>query len=225
MRTDAKRALMLVGLAIASSLFAGTRDDLLVAHAASVPSAYSSLALNASDPSSDDGGLLARSASPRAHRSTVASSLSDSPPSPSPTDPPRTQVPVAVVRAAQSAPPVAPSPAATCPAQWFCYPRLGIRGPIVPYTDCYGTSDVGTDIRAFTCLSPRYLMGHAYTQMGRITQWRAGDVVYAYGVAFTVTGAITSRSCDPPRLPLAALSMQTSLSSSACGDVLVVQAR
>src|SRR5512135_1700278 len=160
MRTDAKRALMLVGLAIASSLFAGTRDDLLVAHAASVPSAYSSLALNTSDPSSDDGGLLTRSASARAHRSTVASSPSDPAPSPGPTDPPRTQVPVAVVRAAQSAPAVAPSPAATCPAQWLCYPRLGIRGLIVPYTDCYGTSDVGTDIRAFTCLSPRYLMGH-----------------------------------------------------------------
>jgi hypothetical protein len=129
------------------------------------------------------------------------------------------------VHAAAGAAAPAPTLALTCPADWFCYPRLGIRGPIVPYTDCYGTTDVGTDIRAFTCLSPRYLMGHAYTQMGRITAWQAGDTVYAYGLAFSVTGAIISRSCDPPRLPLAALSMQTSLSTSACGDVLVVQAR
>ncbi len=110
-------------------------------------------------------------------------------------------------------------------AGWFCYPRVGVSGAIVPYTDCAGGADVGTAIRAFTCLSPRYLMGHAYTPFGRITQWRAGDVVYAYGQAFTVTGALTARACEPPPLPLAPLSLQTSLSPDACGAVLIVQAR
>ena len=222
MRTDARRALVLFGLAVVGSLFVTTRDDPRVAHAASLGSP----SRTASSAGGADGGLVvAPSRSASGDPSIAAPSPSGAAPSPSATDAPRAPVPVAVVRAPQSAPAAAASAAATCPAQWFCYPRLGIRGPIVPYTDCYGTSDVGTDIRAFTCLSPRYLMGHAYTQMGRITQWQAGDVVYAYGLAFTVTGAITSRSCDPPRLPLAALSMQTSLTTSACGNVLVVQAR
>ncbi len=126
-----------------------------------------------------------------------------------------------------TAAPVPPSTAAPsgCPSSWFCYPRLAVAGPIVAYTDCGGSTDIGTSIRAFTCLSPNYLMGHAYTQFGKITQWQAGDVVYAYGRSFTITDAITARSCDSPPLPLAPLSMQTSLSPYSCGAVLVVQAR
>jgi len=112
-----------------------------------------------------------------------------------------------------------------CPATWFCYPRLGIRGPMVPYTDCSGASDVGAEIRSFPCLSERYLMAHAYTQFGRITAWRAGDVVVADGGRFTVFGAIAQQSCEPPVVPLAPLSLQTSLSGEPCGPVLVVQAR
>lgn len=144
------------------------------------------------------------------------------------TPPPATPMPFAVVAAARPVPPpptAAPATPSGCPADWLCYPRLGIRGAIVPYTDCTGATNVGTAIRAFMCLSPRYLMGHAYTQMGLITGWQAGDVVYAYGQAYTVTGAVTEQSCQPPLLPLAPLSLQTSLSPNTCGPVLVVQAR
>ena len=99
-----------------------------------------------------------------------------------------------------------------------------MRGAIVPYTDCAGGSDIGTAIRSFTCLSPDYLMGHAYTQFGRIASWQAGDVVWANGKRYTVTGAVQAQSCAPPPFPLAPLSMQTSLSQDRCGPVLIVQA-
>ena len=128
--------------------------------------------------------------------------------------------------AAPPAPTVAPPVATptTCPATWFCYPRLGVAGAIVPYTDCSGATDVGTSIRSFTCLSPFYLMGHAYTQFGLITQWRAGDVVFASGRQFTISGAFTQSSCEAPARAPAPLSLQTSLTSGGCGSVLVVQA-
>jgi len=143
----------------------------------------------------------------------------------------RTVVPQPVRTAAPTAKPVVAPPAptaaapATCPATWFCYPRLGISGPIVPYTDCSGSTDVGTAIRSYNCLSDHYLMAHAYTQFGLVRQWAAGDIVFAWGQRFTVTGAVTQQACGAPSFPLAALSMQTSLTSSACGSVLVVQAR
>jgi len=122
--------------------------------------------------------------------------------------------------------PVAAAPIpTTCPATWFCYPRLGITGPIVPYTDCSGSTDVGTAIRSYSCLSDHYLMGHAYTQFGRVTQWTTGDVVFAWGQRYTVSGAVTQQSCSAPTAALAPLSMQTSLTSKSCGAVLVVQAR
>ncbi|MDE3101131.1 MAG: hypothetical protein KGJ98_02725 [Chloroflexota bacterium] len=122
--------------------------------------------------------------------------------------------------------PVARSAApAACPGTWFCYPRLGIAGPIVPYTDCSGRTDVGTQIRSFTCLSDRYLMGHAYTGFGRIAGWSAGDAVTADGFTYHVTGAFQQAGCTQPVLPLAPLTLQTSLTSSACGPVLIVQAR
>lgn len=147
---------------------------------------------------------------------------------------PVASVAVVPTRATVSAPaptvaPTAPGRATTqpaaCPGDWVCYARVGLSGPIVPYTDCSGGSDVGTAIRAFMCLSPTYLLGHAHTPFGKITQWRAGDVVYAYGRPYTVTGATTQSSCAPPVLPLAPLSLQTSLSPNTCGLVLVVQAR
>jgi hypothetical protein len=68
-------------------------------------------------------------------------------------------------------------------------------------------------------------MGHAYTQFGKVTQWAAGDVVFAWGQRYTVSGAVTQRSCESPTVALAPLSMQTSLTSNSCGAVLVVQAR
>jgi hypothetical protein len=151
------------------------------------------------------------------------------PPTPEPTVAP-TVAPVAPTRAqvAPPAPVTTPAPTAapmSCPATYFCYPRLGIAGPIVPYTDCSGSTDVGTSIRSYSCLSDFYLMGHAYTQFGLVRQWVAGDVVFAWGRRFTVYGALTEQSCAAPVFPLAPLSMQTSLSSATCGPVLVVQAR
>jgi hypothetical protein len=143
-------------------------------------------------------------------------------PTPAP-EPMRTAAPVVAPRPVSTpAPPAAPS---TCPATWFCYPRLGIAGPIVPYTDCSGSTDVGTAIRSYSCLSDRYLMGHAYTPFGLVTHWIAGDVVFAWGQRYTVSGAVTQQSCQSPTVALAPLSMQTSLTSKSCGAVLVVQAR
>ncbi len=143
---------------------------------------------------------------------------------PAPPEPVRTAAP-AVARPVSTPIPVVATAPATCPATWFCYPRLGIAGPIVPYTDCSGSTDVGTAIRSYSCLSDRYLMGHAYTQFGKVTQWAAGDVVFAWGQRYTVSGAVTQRSCETPTVALAPLSMQTSLTSNSCGAVLVVQAR
>ena len=142
--------------------------------------------------------------------------------------PAATPAPTTVPPASTVAPaaPVAPPPAATpttCPATWFCYPRLGIAGAIVPYTDCSGSTDIGTSIRSFACLPPLYLMGHAYTQFGLITQWRAGDVVFANGRQYTISGAFTQSSCQAPARVPAPLSLQTSLTSAGCGSVLVVQ--
>ena len=140
------------------------------------------------------------------------------------TAPARTPAP-APTPLATTPPSATVAPTTTCPATWFCYPRLGVAGPIVPYTDCSGSTDVGTSIRSFNCLSDHYLMGHAYTQFGLVRQWVAGDIVFAWGTRYTVTGAVTQQACAAAGSPLAPLSMQTSLTSSSCGPVLVVQAR
>ena len=122
---------------------------------------------------------------------------------------------------------VAPAtlPAATCPVNEFCYPRVGIAGPIVPYGDCTGSTDVGTAIRSLTCLSPTYLVAHAYTQFGRIANWRAGDIVFAHGVRYVLFDAFTQPGCVVAARPIAPLSLQTSLTSANCGPILVVQGR
>jgi hypothetical protein len=131
-------------------------------------------------------------------------------------------VAVAPVRAVPVARPEAP---ATCPANQFCYPRVGIAGPIVPYNDCSGSTDVGTAIRSLTCVSPTFLAAHAYTQFGRIAGWRAGDVVFAYGTRYLIVDAYTQQGCVPPARAIAPLSLQTSLTSATCGPILVVQGR
>ena len=124
-----------------------------------------------------------------------------------------------------AAPPAVVAPPAACPATFFCYPRLGISGPIVPYDDCSGTTDVGTAIRRLTCVRAGiWLAGHAYTQFGGITGYRAGDVVFVLGQRFEITSATVQRSCEPVGA-IAPLSLQTSLESSTCGRVLVVQGR
>lgn len=115
--------------------------------------------------------------------------------------------------------------AATCPVNQFCYPRVGIAGPIVPYGDCTGSTDVGTAIRSLTCLSPTYLAAHAYTQFGRIAGWRAGDIVFAHGVRYVIFDAFTQPGCVAAARPIAPLSLQTSLTSATCGPILVVQGR
>lgn len=114
---------------------------------------------------------------------------------------------------------------ATCPVNQFCYPRVGIAGPIVPYNDCTGTTDVGTAIRSITCVSPTYLAAHAYTQFGRIAGWRAGDFVFAYGTRYVIVDGFTQPGCVPPARAIAPLSLQTSLTPATCGPILVVQAR
>ena len=141
-----------------------------------------------------------------------------------PAPPPVEAAPIVAV-ARVAAPVVAPPPPATCPSGWLCYPRVGIAGPIVPYNDCSAATDVGTAIRSITCVSPTYLAAHAYTQFGRITGWQAGDVVFAYGVRYTIFDGFTQSSCVAPARAIAPLSLQTSLSSTKCGPVLVLQAR
>lgn len=131
--------------------------------------------------------------------------------------------PAPAVRVAVVAPP--PPPPATCPSDRFCYPRVGISGTIVPYGDCTGSTDVGTAIRSLTCVSPRYLAAHAYTQFGRIAGWRAGDIVFAYGVRYVIFDAFTQPGCAAPARAIAPLSLQTSLTATNCGPILVVQGR
>jgi hypothetical protein len=134
---------------------------------------------------------------------------------------------VAAQRLAPAAPPLvlAPPPAA-CPASYFCYPRLGIAGPIVPYNDCSGATDVGGAIRQLACVRAGiWLAGHAYTQFGGITGYRAGDEVFVRGQRFEITGASVQRSCEPSSQAIAPLSLQTSLEAATCGRVLVVQGR
>jgi len=151
-------------------------------------------------------------------------------PEPTEAPAPETLAPLPVVAAPRVVPAAAPqavvvAPPAACPATFFCYPRLGISGPIVPYNDCSGTTDVGTAIRRLTCVRAGiWLAAHAYTQFGGITGYRVGDVVFAFGQRFEITGATVQRSCEPVGA-IAALSLQTSLESSTCGRVLVVQGR
>ena len=130
--------------------------------------------------------------------------------------PPATPAPVTVA-------PVAPPQPSVCPANFFCFPRVGIAGPVVPYDDCTGTTDVGTAIRSLTCLSSTYLAAHAYTQFGRIAGWQAGDIVFLLGTRYVLVDAFTQPGCVPPARAHASLSLQTSLTSAHCGPILVVQ--
>ncbi len=148
---------------------------------------------------------------------------------PEPTATP-TAAPVAVTTAAA---PVAAAPAVPvialampCPATWFCYPRLGVAGPIVSYDDCSGATDVGLGIRQLTCIGGGiWLAGHAYTQFGRIVGFRIGDVVAVRGLRFEITASEVHHACEAMTGPVAPLSLQTSLDANRCGRVLVVQGR
>jgi hypothetical protein len=155
-----------------------------------------------------------------------------SPPAPTEASPAVAPQPEPVVETAPApvapvAPPPAPPPpvVATCAVNQFCYPRVGIAGTIVPYNDCTGRTDVGTAIRSVMCVSPMYLAAHAYTQFGRISGWRVGDVVFAYGTRYVIFDGFTQQGCVPPARAIAPLSLQTSLTPAACGPILVVQAR
>jgi len=154
-------------------------------------------------------------------------------PTPTPTEEPTPAPTLAAVPVAAPAvipprvvPTAAPPVPAACPATFFCYPRLGIAGAIVPYNDCSGATDVGAAIRQLTCVRAGiWLAGHAYTQFGGITGYRVGDIVVVRGQSFEITGASVQRACAPATGAIAPLSLQTSLDTSACGRVLVVQAR
>lgn len=160
---------------------------------------------------------VAATGSPAEPDSAVAAPAQPEQDAASPAEPP----PVARAAVAARALP----PAATCPVDQFCYPRVGIAGPIVPYGDCTGSTDVGTAIRSLTCLSPTYLVAHAYTQFGRIAGWRVGDIVFAHGVRYVLFDAFTQPGCVVAARPIAPLSLQTSLTSAVCGPILVVQGR
>ncbi|MDP9265953.1 MAG: hypothetical protein M3O91_07550 [Chloroflexota bacterium] len=128
-------------------------------------------------------------------------------------------IPDPTPEASAAAAPLAPFACAAA----FCYPRLGITGAVVPYSDCTGHSDIGSEIVELTCTTPTYLIGHAYTQFGRIVNWQAGDEVWVYGDRYAVYGAVMTR-CGAWPPPLGGrLRMQTSLTSG-CGPVLVVLA-
>lgn len=144
-----------------------------------------------------------------------------------PTLAPTEEPPVLATPAPTAAPPVATAPPpAACPENFFCYPRLGIAGPIVAYNDCSGVTDVGLAIRQLTCIRAGiWLAGHAYTQFGGIAGFRLGDVVFVRGQRFEITGSSVQRACAPVTGAIAPLSLQTSLDSTGCGRVLVVQGR
>lgn len=147
---------------------------------------------------------------------TPAPTEEPAPATPEPMAPPAAPIVVAVQAAA----------AAACPASFFCYPRLGIAAPIVPYDDCSGRTDVGSAIRQLLCVRRGiWLAGHAYTVFGRITGFDVGDVVFVRGQRFEITGSSVQQACVPSTVPIAPLSLQTSLDSTACGRVLVVQGR
>jgi hypothetical protein len=166
---------------------------------------------------------------PRGRPVVIAPSPTPAPteePTPAPTVAPVPVAPAPVAAAARVVAQAAPPAPAACPATFFCYPRLGIAGAIVPYNDCSGTTEVGSAIRQLTCVRAGiWLAGHAYTQFGGIANYGVGDVVIVRGQSFTVTGATVQRACAPATGPTAPLSLQTSLDNSPCGRVLVVQAR
>lgn len=184
-------------------------NDVLTADQPTDAAQLAEVASGLPGPTSIDSGVV--TAEPGAASETVATAAQ-----PTPTAAPVRAAPIATA---------VPNSGTSCPTTWFCYPRLGLAGPIVPYADCSGSTDLGSSIRSYACLSDHYLMGHAYTSFGLIRQWRAGDVVLAYGTRYTLSGAIIQSACSAPAFPLAPLSLQTSLTSRACGEVLVVQAR
>ena len=151
-------------------------------------------------------------------------------PTPAPTETPMPATPEPAAPPAAgpvvAGPPVvAPAPQ-SCPASFFCFPRLGIAGQIVPYDDCSGTTDVGAAIRQLLCVRDGiWLAGHAYSAFGRITGFRVSDVVFVRGQRFEITGSSVQRACAPAAGPVAPLSLQTSLEAVTCGRVLVVQGR
>lgn len=216
-------------LAAIAALAVGSQDDArLATHALAVTADVPSMSPppSPSAPSSPSATASIRPspiADPTSSTAPVVPSVMPANDRPSPSVASAAAIPAAVP-AVPPAAASAPSTPASCPATWLCYPRVGIAGEIVPYTDCTGRTDVGTQIRSFSCLSERYLMGHAYTSFGRIADWRAGDPVTARGVTYHVARAFQQPGCTSPVLPLAPLTLQTSLTSSACGAVLIVQA-
>ena len=111
-----------------------------------------------------------------------------------------------------------------CPDTWFCYPKLGIAGPVVPYSDCTATIDIGEAIRRYTCAPGIYLMGHAYTDFGFIRAYQIGDSVIYAGKTFLITSASDAMACQPMAAEQSPLSLQTSLTFTRCGKTLVLHA-
>lgn len=229
------RALVLAALAVVSvTLFGDPRPSIARAHQADAGSPpVAAIAASPTTPPSDLLELPITDAPAAAEpvavevpaAEPVAAAAVETPVAPDTSVAAAQPVQAAAVVTAPAPVVVAAPPPAACPSTWLCYPRVGIAGPIVPYNDCSAGTDVGTAIRAITCVSPTYFAAHAYTQFGRITGWQAGDIVFAYGVRYVLYSGFTQGSCVTPIRAIAALSLQTSLSTNNCGPVLVLQGR
>src|SRR5882672_4587877 len=195
-RTSSLRRLILLGIVIAGSAVVAARAPTDVAAPAQIaPSAAPA------DPVAVDARV---DPEPRGRR-VIATATPDP-----------TEAPVAPIAPVAPVAPVAtPAPPQACAQSFFCYPRLGIAGPIITYDDCSGATDVGLAIRQLTCVRAGiWLAGHAYTQFGRLTGFQVGDEVFVRGRRFVITGSSVQRSCEPTTQAIAPLSLQTSLESS-----------
>src|SRR5258706_9954526 len=219
-RTSSLRRLILLALVIAGSALVATKTPTDVAAPAEIaPSAAPAdpVALEARVDPEPRGRRDIATSTPDPTEAPAAASEAPAVPTAAPL---RVVAPVAPV-----APAATPAPQA-CAQSFFCYPRLGIAGPIITYDDCSGATDVGLAIRQLTCVHAGiWLAGHAYTQFGRLTGFQVGDEVFVRGRRVVITRGSVRRSCEPTTQAIAPLSLQTSLESSTCGRGLVVQGR
>ena len=115
-------------------------------------------------------------------------------------------------------------PGGTCPPDHFCAPTVGIYGRIENYYDPSGATDIGPGIVRVLGAPAIHLAGHAYTQFWAAVMLRDGDVVYAYGTGYRISGKTVEYACQPSQGERKAVALQTSLSTGPCGAVILVHA-
>jgi hypothetical protein len=115
-----------------------------------------------------------------------------------------------------------PSAPITCSAgaTTFCYPRLGIDGPIIDDASKGAVDPLLTIVRDTTYASALAISAHGYTSFGNIAEWRAGDAILVYGRQYLVFDAFTV-PCGQhinltPDQASAKVFLQTSLNSEPC---------